>query len=92
MKLAQFVSILDGGYAIGPPQDPLGLSAFDAPGAYIGPGVWMGVQSVLLPGRSIGTGAVVGAGSIVTIPVPEYTIAVGNPIRIIRSRHEISPR
>ena len=40
----------------------------------------------VLPGRSIGTGAVVAAGSIVTKDVPDYTIVAGNPARPIRRR------
>ena len=40
----------------------------------------------MLPGRNIGTGAVVAAGAIVTKDVPAYTIVAGNPARTIRRR------
>jgi carbonic anhydrase/acetyltransferase-like protein (isoleucine patch superfamily) len=40
----------------------------------------------VLPGRTIGTGAVVGGGSVVTKDVAAYTIVVGNPARPIRQR------
>jgi hypothetical protein len=40
----------------------------------------------VLPGRNVGTGAVVAAGAIVTKDVPAYTIVAGNPARTIRRR------
>ena len=52
----------------------------------IGHDVWIGHGAIVLPGRRIGTGAVVGAGAVVTRDIPDYTIAVGNPARILRRR------
>lgn len=49
----------------------------------IGDDVWIGGHSVIMPGISIGKGAVVGAGSIVTRPVPPGAVVCGNPARII---------
>lgn len=54
----------------------------------IGADAWIGCMSVILPGITIGEGAIVGAGSVVTKDVPPYTIVAGNPARIIR---EIPP-
>lgn len=48
--------------------------------------VWIGGNSTILPGVHIGEGAVIGAGSVVTRDIPPYTIAVGNPARVIKSR------
>jgi phosphonate metabolism protein (transferase hexapeptide repeat family) len=53
---------------------------------HIGHDVWIGHAAVVLPGRSIGTGAVIAAGAIVTKDVPAYTIVGGNPARSIRRR------
>jgi serine acetyltransferase len=52
----------------------------------IGHDVWIGHAAVILPGRTIGTGAVVAAGAIVTKDVEAYTIVAGNPARPIRRR------
>lgn len=48
--------------------------------------VWIGANSVILPGVTIGKGAVIGAGSVVTHNIPEYAIAVGCPAQIIKYR------
>jgi len=45
---------------------------------------WIGVRAIVLKGVTVGEGAVVGAGSIVTSDVPPWTIVAGNPARIIR--------
>lgn len=52
----------------------------------IGNDVWIGHGAVVLPGRNIGTGAVIAAGAIVTKDVAPYTIVAGNPARVIRRR------
>lgn len=52
----------------------------------IGDDVWVGANSVILPGVTVGNGAIIGAGSVVTKDVPEYAIVVGNPARIIKYR------
>lgn len=50
----------------------------------IGDGSWIGANVCILPNVSIGKHCVVGAGSVVTKSIPDYTIAVGNPARIIK--------
>ena len=48
--------------------------------------VWIGHGAIVLPGRSVGTGAVVAASAVVTKDVPAYTIVAGNPARAIKRR------
>ena len=48
--------------------------------------VWIGHGAIVLPGRSIGTGAVIAGGAVVTKDVPAYTIVGGNPARPIKRR------
>lgn len=50
----------------------------------IGEGTWLGEKVVVLPGVSIGKRCVIGAGSVVTKSIPDYSIAVGNPARVIK--------
>ncbi|OGW40304.1 MAG: acetyltransferase [Nitrospirae bacterium GWD2_57_9] len=49
--------------------------------------VWIGSRALILPGVTIGEGAVIGAGSVVTRDIPPYTIAVGNPAKVIKTRN-----
>jgi galactoside O-acetyltransferase len=51
---------------------------------YIEDNVWIGAQSVVLPGVHIGENTVIGAGSVVTKSIPANVVAVGNPCRVIR--------
>lgn len=50
----------------------------------IGNDVWVGGAAVILPGVSIGSRVVIGAGSVVTKNIPDDVVAVGNPCRVIR--------
>ena len=50
----------------------------------IGPNVWIGFDSCVLPGVTIGQGSVVGARSVVAEDVPPYAVVAGNPARVIR--------
>lgn len=56
---------------------------------HIGENAWVGANVVIVPGVRIGKNAVIGAGSVVTKDIPENTLAVGNPCRVLR---EISQR
>jgi maltose O-acetyltransferase len=48
--------------------------------------VWIGARAIILPGRRIGKGAIVAAGSVVTKDVPSYAIVGGNPAAIMKYR------
>ena len=47
--------------------------------------VFIGMQSMILKGVTIGRGAVVGAGSVITRDIPAYTVVAGNPAKILRA-------
>ena len=50
----------------------------------IGNRSWIGANTIILPGVTIGDNTVIGAGSIVTKDIPSNVIAVGSPARVIR--------
>lgn len=55
-------------------------------GISVGDNVWIGAKAVVLDGVSIGEGSVIGAGAVVNTDIPPYSVAVGVPVRVIRSR------
>jgi maltose O-acetyltransferase len=52
----------------------------------IGDNVWIGTRALILPGITIGQGAVIAAGSVVTKNVPPFSIYGGNPAQLIKKR------
>ena len=48
--------------------------------------VWIGARAIILRGRRIGRGSIIGAGSVVTTDVPQYAVVGGNPARILKYR------
>jgi acetyltransferase-like isoleucine patch superfamily enzyme len=72
---------------------PVAAQGVTRRGIVIEDDVWMGNSVIVLDGAWIGKGAVIGAGAVVTKPIPPYSIAVGNPARVIgvRTSRENSP-
>lgn len=54
----------------------------------VGNDVWIGQNVTVMPGVHIGDGAIIGANSVVASNVPAYSIAVGNPCRVIKKRFD----
>jgi virginiamycin A acetyltransferase len=54
----------------------------------IGNDVWIGYDSIIMPGVKVGNGAVIAARSVVTRDVPAYSIVAGNPASLIRQRFD----
>ena len=50
----------------------------------IGDNVWIGGNTVVCPGVHIGNNVVIGAGSVVTKDIPDWSVAAGNPCRVLR--------
>ena len=58
----------------------------------IGSNCWIGDKAIVLPGVTIGNNVIIGANSVVTHDIPEGSIAVGNPARIIKKWNSLSER
>lgn len=58
----------------------------------IGDNVWIGGNTVICPGVHVGSHVVIGAGSVVTRDIPDWSVAAGNPCRVIRKITEADKR
>lgn len=56
----------------------------------IGNDVWIGFRAMVLSGVTVGDGAVIGAGAVVTVDVDPYAIVAGNPAKVVRYRFTAS--
>ena len=65
-------------------KDVVSLYPHRASKIVIGTNAWVGARAVLIDGARIGKGAIIGAAAVVDFEVPLYTVAVGNPARILR--------
>ena len=59
--------------------DDYNLTPYKIKDVFLKKGCCVGMYSIVMPGVTIGEGAIIGAGSVVTKDIPPYTIAVGNP-------------
>lgn len=73
-------------YTAGHPVHPVSRNSLYEYGVEvtIGDNVWIGGNTVVLPGVQIGSNTVIGAGSVVTKDIPEWVVAGGNPCKVIR--------
>lgn len=58
----------------------------------IGNDVWLGMNVTVMPGVNIGDGAIVGTQSVVASDIPPYSIAVGNPAKVVKQRYNQQDR
>ncbi len=83
--MARNVYIADHSHAFTDPSCPILDQGTDKVAAVrVGDGAWLGQNTVLLPGVTVGAGAVVGANSVVRDDVPDRTLVVGAPARVVR--------
>ncbi|HEY6738789.1 MAG TPA: acyltransferase, partial [Actinopolymorphaceae bacterium] len=70
------------------PDRPVHRQPLTSRGIRIGDDVWIGSNAVVLDGVTIGDHCVIGAGAVVTRDLPAWSIAAGNPARVIRDRRD----
>jgi acetyltransferase-like isoleucine patch superfamily enzyme len=89
--LGSHVSITNGAaqHGIGRLDIPIREQPGTWPKVTIGKDSWIGDRAVVM--ADVGKHCVIGAGSVVTVPIPDYAIAVGVPARVIRSRQSKEP-
>ena len=73
-------------YTAGHPVHPVSRNSMYEYGieVTIGDNVWIGGNTVILPGVHIGSNTVIGAGSVVTKDIPDWCVAAGNPCKVVR--------
>lgn len=80
-NVTQYAYLCGGTHDLSDPDLPLVVGTID-----VGADVFIGARAMVLPGVTIGEGAVVGAGSVVTRDVPPWMICAGNPCRTLKPR------
>ena len=78
------VYVTDQNHAFDDLQTPIGKQSMPEEPVRIGAGSWVGTNSVVLPGVTIGKHVAIGAGSVVTTDLPDNSVAVGSPARVIQ--------
>jgi len=86
VRIGHDVSLLTINHAVGPYYLRAGTSFFAE--IVIEDGCWLASRCTVLPGVTIGAGAIVAAGSVVTRDVPKHTLVAGVPARVIRELAE----
>lgn len=79
------VYVTDQNHGYGDPRLPISRQVMPERPVSIGDGSWLGHGTVVLPGSVIGRHVVIGANSVVTGPIPDYSVAAGVPARVIKT-------
>jgi acetyltransferase-like isoleucine patch superfamily enzyme len=89
--LAAFCYVLDVDHEFRQTGRPIREQGLRIAPVVIGNDVWVGAGTIILRGVTIGDGAVIAAGSVVTRDVPPHTVVAGMPAKVIKRRDELEP-
>ncbi len=84
IQTGPYVYITDQNHVYEDPDVPIGRQWPVESSVVIGSGSWLGTGVVVLPGARIGRNVVVGAGSVVTDELPDCSVAVGVPAKVVK--------
>jgi acetyltransferase-like isoleucine patch superfamily enzyme len=86
VRIAAHTIIVPGNHIYENPEKQIRLQGTESKGIKIDNDVWLGTGVRVLDGVTIGAGAVIAAGSVVTKDVPEFSVVGGVPARVIKWR------
>ncbi len=86
VRIAPHVMMIAANHVFSDPGRPIHRQGLDHGPILIEDDVWIGGRVNVLAGVTVGQGSVIGAGAVVTKDVPPYSVAVGVPARVIKSR------
>ncbi|MBX5217679.1 MULTISPECIES: acyltransferase [unclassified Rhizobium] len=92
VRIASHASIVGFNHGFDDPDRPIHRQGVISLGIAIGDDVWIGANCVILDGVTIGKGAVIAAGAVVTGDIPPMAIAGGVPARVLRRRGSAPPK
>lgn len=90
VMLASYVHLISQDHRSSKIGVPIKNQGFELGKITIEDDVWIGINVVILKNVTIGNGSIIGAGSIVTKDVPPFSISVGNPAKVIKTRRAIA--
>ena len=87
--MAAYCYVIGGDHEYADVSKPVTDQGRRSKGVAVGDGVWLGAGAKILDGVRIGGHAIIGAGAVVRVDVPEYAVAAGRPARILGMRADV---
>jgi acetyltransferase-like isoleucine patch superfamily enzyme len=91
VTIGAHVDILAENHSFEDPDVPINRQGVEREGIVIEDDCWIGNRATILDGVRVGRGSVIGAAAVVTRNIPEFSVAVGSPARVVRDRRYRGP-